>query len=80
MGKNKSHAEPRGSRRKTNKKNSPQRAQRITKVFYIFIFETFVPFVVNLQEQALLNLKVCDLACGSGHFLIAAHRIARRLA
>ena len=29
----------------------------------------------------LLNLKVCDPACGSGHFLIAAaHRIARRLA
>lgn len=32
-------------------------------------------------EQALLNLKVCDPACGSGHFLIAAaHRIAKRLA
>ncbi len=32
-------------------------------------------------EQAILNLKVCDKACGSGHFLIAAaHRIARRLA
>lgn len=32
-------------------------------------------------EKALLNLKVCDPACGSGHFLIAAaHRIARRLA
>ncbi len=31
--------------------------------------------------QAILNLKVCDPACGSGHFLIAAaHRIARRLA
>jgi hypothetical protein len=34
-----------------------------------------------LQEQALLSLKVCDPACGSGHFLIAAaHRIAGRLA
>ncbi|TDA67654.1 MAG: class I SAM-dependent DNA methyltransferase [Chloroflexi bacterium] len=33
------------------------------------------------QEQALLELKVCDPACGSGHFLIAAaHRIAGRLA
>jgi len=33
------------------------------------------------QEQALLALKVCDPACGSGHFLIAAaHRIAGRLA
>ena len=33
------------------------------------------------QEEALLSLKVCDPACGSGHFLIAAaHRIARRLA
>jgi hypothetical protein len=32
-------------------------------------------------EKALLNLKVCDPACGSGHFLIAAaHRIAKRLA
>ena len=32
-------------------------------------------------EQALLAFKVCDPACGSGHFLIAAaHRIAKRLA
>lgn len=32
-------------------------------------------------EAAILNLKVCDPAVGSGHFLIAAaHRIARRLA
>lgn len=32
-------------------------------------------------ERATLHLKVCDPACGSGHFLIAAaHRIARRLA
>jgi hypothetical protein len=32
-------------------------------------------------EKAVLNLKVCDPACGSGHFLIAAaHRIAKRLA
>ena len=32
-------------------------------------------------ETAILNLKVCDLACGSGHFLIAAsHRIAKKLA
>jgi hypothetical protein len=32
-------------------------------------------------ERAILNLKVCDPACGSGHFLIgAAQRIARRLA
>ena len=32
-------------------------------------------------EKALLDLKVCDPACGSGHFLIAAaHRIAKRLA
>ncbi len=35
----------------------------------------------NDPEKAILNLKVCDPACGSGHFLIAAaHRIARRLA
>ena len=32
-------------------------------------------------ETALLNLKICDPACGSGHFLIAAaHRLAKRLA
>lgn len=32
-------------------------------------------------EQAILSMKVCDPACGSGHFLIAAaHRIAGRLA
>lgn len=32
-------------------------------------------------EQAILNLKVCDPACGSGHFLVAAaHRMAKRLA
>ncbi len=32
-------------------------------------------------EKAILALKVCDPACGSGHFLIAAaHRIARKLA
>jgi hypothetical protein len=32
-------------------------------------------------EAAILDMKVCDPACGSGHFLVAAaHRIARRLA
>ena len=32
-------------------------------------------------EKAILDLKVCDPAVGSGHFLIAAaHRMARRLA
>ena len=32
------------------------------------------------QEQALLSMKVCDPAVGSGHFLIsAAHRLAYRL-
>ena len=32
-------------------------------------------------EKALLDMKVCDPACGSGHFLIAAaHRLARHLA
>jgi hypothetical protein len=35
----------------------------------------------NPVEDALLNLKICDPACGSGHFLIAAaHRLAKRLA
>lgn len=32
-------------------------------------------------EKAILALKVCDPACGSGHFMIAAaHRLARKLA
>jgi hypothetical protein len=32
-------------------------------------------------EKAILDLKICDPACGSGHFLIAAsHRLAKRLA
>lgn len=32
-------------------------------------------------EQAILTMRVCDPACGSGHFLIAAaQRLARRLA
>ncbi len=32
------------------------------------------------KEQAILALKICDPACGSGHFLIsAAHRLAKRL-
>jgi hypothetical protein len=32
-------------------------------------------------EEAILSLKICDPACGSGHFLIAAaHRVAKRLA
>lgn len=32
-------------------------------------------------EQAILDLKICDPASGSGHFLIAAaHRLAKRLA
>ena len=36
---------------------------------------------VSFVSSWLLSLKVCDPACGSGHFLIAAaHRIARRLA
>jgi hypothetical protein len=32
-------------------------------------------------EKAILDLKICDPACGSGHFLISAgHRIAKKLA
>jgi hypothetical protein len=35
----------------------------------------------STPEQRILSLKICDPACGSGHFLIAAaHRIAKRLA
>ncbi|MER5626415.1 DNA methyltransferase [Streptosporangium sp. NPDC002544] len=33
------------------------------------------------KVEALLNVTVCDPACGSGHFLVAAaHRIAKRVA
>ncbi|MEV5704498.1 N-6 DNA methylase [Actinoallomurus sp. NPDC052274] len=36
---------------------------------------------VEEQERALLALTICDPACGSGHFLVAAaRRIAKRLA
>ena len=35
----------------------------------------------SFQEQALLNITVCDPACGSGHFLLAAaRRIGKELA
>lgn len=41
----------------------------------------FAKFGFKSAEQALLALKVCDKAVGSGHFLVAAaHRIAKRLA
>ncbi|MFG1956939.1 Eco57I restriction-modification methylase domain-containing protein [Nonomuraea sp. NPDC049028] len=36
---------------------------------------------VEPKVEALLNVTVCDPACGSGHFLVAAaNRIARRIA
>ncbi len=36
---------------------------------------------IAIQEQALLNITVCDPACGSGHFLLAAaRRIGKELA
>lgn len=35
----------------------------------------------KLSEEGILAIKVCDKACGSGHFLVgAAHRLARHLA
>lgn len=35
----------------------------------------------DTAEQAILDLTVCDPACGSAHFLVAAaHRLAKRLA
>ena len=37
-------------------------------------------FRVTDPEQSLLNLKVCDPASGSGHFLVAAaRRISKKL-
>jgi Eco57I restriction-modification methylase len=42
---------------------------------------TSLPPYSLLAEKALLSLKVCDPAVGSGHFLVgAAHRLARHLA
>ena len=41
----------------------------------------FAKLGYKAADEAVLSLKVCDPACGSGHFLIAAaQRIARRLA
>lgn len=35
----------------------------------------------TLSEEGILALKACDMACGSGHFLVGAgHRLARHLA
>jgi hypothetical protein len=35
----------------------------------------------QLAEKAILSLKICDMAVGSGHFILrAGHRIARHLA
>src|SRR5262249_24929327 len=40
-----------------------------------------LPTPYSPLEQAILSLKICDPACGSGHFLIAAaHRLAKHLA
>jgi hypothetical protein len=34
-----------------------------------------------LSEEGIVAIKVCDMACGSGHFLVGAgHRLARHLA
>lgn len=39
------------------------------------------PLPPSTPEQRILALKICDPACGSGHFLVgAAHRLARHLA
>lgn len=39
------------------------------------------PRYPEIAERELLSLKICDPACGSGHFLVAAaHRLARHLA
>jgi hypothetical protein len=43
--------------------------------------QNFTKLGYKSADEAVLALKVCDPACGSGHFLIAAaQRIARRLA
>ncbi len=42
---------------------------------------SYLPISPSFQENALLSLKVCDPACGSGHFLLAAaRRIGKELA
>lgn len=43
--------------------------------------QNFASLGFKTVDESVLALKVCDSACGSGHFLIAAaQRIARRLA
>src|SRR5690606_27972833 len=58
---------------------SPDESSEIEGADLDAIWKT-IPFAtrqLQLAERALLSLKVCDPATGSGHFLIAAaHRIA----
>ena len=43
--------------------------------------ENFTTLGYKSTEEAILDMKVADISCGSGHFLIAAaHRMAKRLA
>lgn len=49
----------------------------------VSLLETALDPVLKKQntEQEILSLKICDPACGSGHFLLAAaHRVGRKLA
>jgi len=56
----------------------PGQADQVPNTLTPYNLKTLEP---STPEERLLALKICDPACGSGHFLIAAaHRIAKRLA
>ena len=70
--------EANGERRIANGAISPADESLIARLWDRTPFATRYSL---LAPQALLRLRVCDPASGSGHFIIAAaHRMARRLA
>ncbi|MEH2322059.1 MAG: N-6 DNA methylase [Nostoc sp.] len=74
-----------GSDRKTTGSyyTPPQLVQQLIKTALVPVIEEKLCKLDNNHEleKALLSLKVCDPACGSGHFLLAAaRRIGKELA
>ena len=68
-----------GNERKTS--GSYYTPSALIKVLLDSALDPVLDEAAKQGEEAILNLKVCDPATGSGHFLIAAaNRIAKRLA
>lgn len=68
-----------GNERKTS--GSYYTPSSLIKVLLDSALDPVLDEAAKQGEEAILNLKVCDPATGSGHFLIAAaNRIAKRLA